>query len=464
MRNNVLILTTLTLILLMMTSSVLAEVPQYINYQGRLTNDVGEPITNTSPGVMMTFTIWNDETLSDPANEEWSTGVNFYVPVENGLFDVQLGPLPAGLFRDNSDLWLGIQVVGDPEISPRTKLVASGYACHAGTVDDIYVDEIGDVMTGDLIFDRLGNGEIDGEIGVMDSYADIRLYYEQTQLVHLGSGMFGQLNLAFSDDGLSRASLSAQPAAGMLTLSDHATGTNNIELMAVAGDYAAVLPDDAINSDEILDEPGIAGDLSTGSIPLSAGVMTDLRTISIDIPSGGYIHVEGWCWVNFLGASGGQYAHVQIDETSGGTYSEGHCNLAGKSNFSTTEAIVFPMYVNRNYYKADAGTYQFRMEGEVEYDNGTVECGYPNITAVYYPTSYTAVKAVTDNPGDYPDPTTVTAVDPITKTEKTVYEIDLRYYELKAKDARMKALEAELELRHKQMEALRQSAGEEVGQ
>ena len=100
-----LILMIFVLVIIAFMTSAVAEVPQYINYQGRLTDDAGEPITNLSPGVVMTFTIWNDIQLSDPANEEWTSGT-VYVPVDNGLFNFQLGSLPANLFRDNPDLWL----------------------------------------------------------------------------------------------------------------------------------------------------------------------------------------------------------------------------------------------------------------------------------------------------------------------------------------------------------------------
>ena len=119
-------------ILLVVTAA--GQPPQYINYQGRLTDDAGEPITNTSPGTVMTFTIWNHETESDPAYERWSSG-NVYVPVEDGLFDFQLGPLPDNLFSDYPNLWLGIQIAADPEISPRISLLQVPYAFTAMNAD-----------------------------------------------------------------------------------------------------------------------------------------------------------------------------------------------------------------------------------------------------------------------------------------------------------------------------------------
>ena len=52
---------------------------------------------------------------------------------------------------------------------------------------------------------------------------------------------------------------------------------------------------------------------------------------------------------------------------------------------------------------------------------------------------------VASNPGEDPEATAVSFTDE-TGEVQTGYVTDLRYYELKAKEARLKALEAELEL------------------
>ena len=56
----------LALVIVALMTSALADVPMYFNYQGQLTDDMGEPITNISPGVQMTFTIWFAEFETDP--------------------------------------------------------------------------------------------------------------------------------------------------------------------------------------------------------------------------------------------------------------------------------------------------------------------------------------------------------------------------------------------------------------
>jgi hypothetical protein len=66
---------------------------------------------------------------------------------------------------------------------------------------------------------------------------------------------------------------------------------------------------------------------------------------------------------------------------------------------------------------------------------------------VYYPTSYGSVMEMTDNPGGNPEARLVTTTRPADRNESTtVYEVDLRYYELQAAKARAEAEKAEREL------------------
>jgi hypothetical protein len=102
-----------------------------ISYQGRLTDDLDQPITGTPA---LTFTIYDGSGIS-----KW-TETHPSVQVENGLFDVNLGSqkaLPMSVF-DGSDRYLGIVVDGGPEISPRTLLTSApgaAYSFHAVTAD-----------------------------------------------------------------------------------------------------------------------------------------------------------------------------------------------------------------------------------------------------------------------------------------------------------------------------------------
>ena len=119
-----------TLALVVLAVSVAAEVPQMLNYQGRLTDAGGEPI---SGDVSITFTIYTAATDGDP---KWSETLGS-VEVTCGLFSVLLGeavPIADSVFND-SVRYLGIQVGTAAEITPRTRLISMPYAHRVSTVD-----------------------------------------------------------------------------------------------------------------------------------------------------------------------------------------------------------------------------------------------------------------------------------------------------------------------------------------
>lgn len=116
--------------MIIMAMSASADVPQLINYQGRLTDSEGEPVSDI---VALTFTIYDDST---GGNIKW-TEINPTVVVENGLFHVLLGavnPIPDTVFSGSSR-YLGIKVDTDAEITPRNRLVSAGYAYRSSRAD-----------------------------------------------------------------------------------------------------------------------------------------------------------------------------------------------------------------------------------------------------------------------------------------------------------------------------------------
>jgi hypothetical protein len=117
----------LALSIAMLSTAALAEVPGLINYQGTLTdsNDVALDTT-----VSMTFSINTD---SVGGTQVWSE-TQSAVTVSHGLFNVLLGRVNAiedTVFKD-AERWLGVQVGGDPELTPRQRIAAEGYALKAG--------------------------------------------------------------------------------------------------------------------------------------------------------------------------------------------------------------------------------------------------------------------------------------------------------------------------------------------
>lgn len=111
------------------------SLPGVITYQGTLTDDAGQPISGE---VDMTFRFYDTPTGGTALWTEAHTGANA-VPVQEGLFHVLLGsltPIPSSVWN-NDQLYLGVQVVDEPEMEPREILGAVPYARWAETANDL---------------------------------------------------------------------------------------------------------------------------------------------------------------------------------------------------------------------------------------------------------------------------------------------------------------------------------------
>jgi hypothetical protein len=108
-----------------------AEVPQVINYQGRLTTAAGAPVTDGDYAVR--FAIY-DDSLAGTAL--WAETLQ--VATTEGLFAVQLGnvhPIQPVVFSSEGR-WLAIAVDSDPEITPRTRFTSVAYAFQSAMAAD----------------------------------------------------------------------------------------------------------------------------------------------------------------------------------------------------------------------------------------------------------------------------------------------------------------------------------------
>lgn len=91
-----------------------------VSYQGHLTDADGEPVTANS--LSMTFRLYTTPKGGTPVWEEERSGSNG-VPVKEGLFNVMLGSVQKlGTDVLMQELWLGISVGGDSEMTPRERL------------------------------------------------------------------------------------------------------------------------------------------------------------------------------------------------------------------------------------------------------------------------------------------------------------------------------------------------------
>jgi len=109
------------------STPVFSAVTQIINYQGNLTDDLGNPVNATTS---ITFSMYHVE--SGPDAPVWTETQD--VVVINGIFNVQLGAdlgnqLTTAIIDD--PVFLGIQVGADKEMTPRQQMTAAAFAFQA---------------------------------------------------------------------------------------------------------------------------------------------------------------------------------------------------------------------------------------------------------------------------------------------------------------------------------------------
>jgi len=123
-------LTKLTLILIFLVAfnvSSFAEIPHLINYQGKLVDSDDTPITGTKN---ITFKIYNVSSGGTPLWQETQS-----VTADRGIFNALLGSVNDLNLPFDVPYYLGIQVEGDSEMSPRARIGTAGYAFRAEKAD-----------------------------------------------------------------------------------------------------------------------------------------------------------------------------------------------------------------------------------------------------------------------------------------------------------------------------------------
>ncbi len=146
MKNLKMVLT--TVLAVMFAGVIFAEIPGYINYQGRAYSPPGSntPVPD-STGHTITVRIYNVETGGAAL---WSTDITG-VQTRNGLFNIEIGPLPFLTLDFNKPYWMSIEFNYDGEMAPRHKLLSAPYSFRSRFANVLHTnrDEYGPVkLTG----------------------------------------------------------------------------------------------------------------------------------------------------------------------------------------------------------------------------------------------------------------------------------------------------------------------------
>jgi len=136
-----------------LTVPAFADVPTLINYQGRLTDDAGAPISGDRD---MTFEFYDAATGGSPIPVGGPFSETQTVTITDAVFNVLIGSsaegakLPA-VFNGATDVYLSVTVDGE-QLGPRQRVVSVGFALnasHATTADN--ANKLGGEDAADLL-------------------------------------------------------------------------------------------------------------------------------------------------------------------------------------------------------------------------------------------------------------------------------------------------------------------------
>ena len=106
---------------------------RYLSFQGRLTNNLGTPITVAKNIV---FKLYDAATAG---NTLWNSGTCSITPDSDGIFSTLLGSncgseIDATVFSENASVWAGVTVATDAEATPRVQIATVAYALNTETL------------------------------------------------------------------------------------------------------------------------------------------------------------------------------------------------------------------------------------------------------------------------------------------------------------------------------------------
>ncbi len=246
----------LTCLLVSVAVVAAAEVPQLINFQGRLTDTGGATVPDGS--YIVTFRLFDNLTGGSLLWEEDQTVTTF-----NGLFTVLLGastPIPDAAF-DVDSCYLEVQPQGSDPIAPRARLTSVAYARNAG------------------LLDGLSASALDQSGALAAHQASPSAHHSKT-----------------------------------ISASELVTGTLSEDLLPQRAIDSTEIQDASISARQMLDEAGIAH--SHATLTTLSSTLKVIDSAVIVAPSFGYTLVIANGWFYDLHATGGQVSATVSLSTS----------------------------------------------------------------------------------------------------------------------------------------------------
>ena len=213
-----------------------------------------------------------------------------------------------------------------------------------------------------------------------------------------------------------------------------------------SGKASVVLPADAINSEEVFNEPGAASNGEDSYITIGTDPTTILSR-SITVPAAGYVLVIATTQVTITHTNGSNSrADFGVSESST-TWPGNQDIMVGLDDAEDSGSYYIPVSPHGLFQVGSAGTYTYYFLGEL-YDAGANILAWdPQLTLVYVPTSYGTVTSTLTSGGNTSEETA------FANPGKTQSEIDAeRAASMADNNAR---IERELEKMRAELEGLK---------
>lgn len=385
--------------------SALADAPSTMSYQGVLTVDNGSFVPDGNYNI--TFRLYDVAAGGAALHTE-----NFpAVAVERGGFSVILGsisPLPVIFDRQ---IYLGVQVAADPELTPRVALASSPYAMALRfpvVQTQTHADPLLDIRNTTGLTARLqGASQIGGasQSGELDLIrvgvaTEVGSWYTTP-----AGGYFDLYDEAFNPTAAMQADASG--SGGFLTVRRSTTvsgftvdgnhnSTNEPQVsisgsarsatfdMSSSGNASVALPTDAIAAAEMFDEPGVAATNQSATTALD-GTVQILLVRSITVPAAGYCLVMGTVEVQAIHTNPvSDIGIFGVSDVAGAIPATQDFGFI-MSGAAATGSYWLPTTVH-GMFQVNAGVNTFYLLGDE--NSGSLQVGDSQLSIVYIPTQY----------------------------------------------------------------------------
>lgn len=305
--------------------TTLKRAGRILSFQGRLTDSLGNPITTATN---VTFNLYNVDTGGTPI---YTAGACSITPDPDGIINVLIGgvgysPTPPSstynalcgaeidpeVFTENANVYLGITVASDSEMTPRQQIANVGYAINAETLQGFppgtgtssipYINSEGDVLI------AAANPEINS------SYASSTFTISSANATTIQSAGSGDITLQATESGAISLRTGGATSAFTRLFIDTAANSGNVGI----GDITPVATL-TVGDGDLFQVAGATGNITTaGDIAVNGGDITSTST-TLNITAGDTGTTNFKFGSDILAAIKDQ-----------GTY--GFWNLAGKSD------------------------------------------------------------------------------------------------------------------------------------